>query len=86
MARAMEFMVPFIRDKSRWPYSPDVMYFDQWPVRHPALLFAGLAYGDSDYITLWKLLDPDPTNEEVLRNYPIRQPLLWLDTIEDNNE
>ena len=86
MARAMEFMVPYIRDKSQWPYPPDVMYFDQWPVRHPALLFAGLAYGNSDYITLWKLLDPDPTNEEVLRNYPIRQPLLWLDTIEDNNE
>jgi len=22
--------------------------------------------------------DPDPTVEEIIRNYPIRQPLLWV--------
>jgi len=78
MKKAVEFMAPYVKDKSNWPYPPDVMYFDLWPVRHPFLLFAGLAYNNPDYIDLWKTLNPDPDNEEVLRNYPIRQPVLWL--------
>ena len=78
MRRALAFMYPFIKDKRTWPKPPDVMYFDQWPVRHPALLFGGLALHESRYVDLWKTLDPDPTVDEVIRNYPIRQPLLWL--------
>src|SRR5256885_15245994 len=39
MRQAVAFMYPFIQDKRTWPKAPDVMYFDQWPVRHPALLF-----------------------------------------------
>jgi hypothetical protein len=54
------------------------MYFDQWPVRQPSLLFAGLALGKPEYLALWRRLDPDPKVEEVLRNWPVRQPLLWV--------
>jgi hypothetical protein len=77
MRQALAFMYPFIADKSRWPKPPDVMYYDAWPVRHPALLFGGLALHEPKYIELWKRLDPDPTVEEVVRNFPVRQPLLW---------
>lgn len=78
MRRAMQFMVPYIENKRSWPYPPDVMYFADWPVRQPSLLFAGLAYGQPRYLALWRRLDPDPTVEEVLRNFPIRQPVLWV--------
>lgn len=78
MARAMEYMYPYILDKKKWPKPPDVMYFDEWPVRQPSLLFAGLALGKPEYIALWRTLKPDPTVEEVLRNWPVRQPLLWV--------
>jgi beta-galactosidase len=79
MKKAMEFMVPFIEDKSKWQYPPDVMYFDEWPVRHPSLLFAGLALNEPKYIDLWKKLKPEPATEEGLRNFPIRQVVLWID-------
>ncbi len=75
---AVDFMFPFIKDKEQWPYPPDIMYFDLWPVRQPALLFAGLAYGEPKYIAVWKQLEPDPENNEVVRNFPIRQPVIWL--------
>jgi len=78
MARAMAFMYPFILDKKEWPKPPDVMYDKQWPVRQPCLLFAGLALDKPDYLALWRKLDPDPTVEEVLRNFPVRQPVLWV--------
>ena len=51
------------------PHPPDVMHFDRWPVRHPSLLFAGLALSRPDYVELWRRLEPDPTEEEVLRNF-----------------
>lgn len=75
--KAFEFMVPFIADKKKWPQKPDVMYFDEWPVRQPALLFGGLALKEPSYIEVWRKLNPDPTVEEVIRNYFIRQPVLW---------
>lgn len=78
MRRALEFMYPFIQDKSTWPRAADVMYHEAWPVRHPALLFGGLALRDSRYVKLWKGLNPDPTVDEVIRNYPVRQPVLWM--------
>lgn len=78
MARAVSYMYPYILDKKKWPLKPDVMYFDQWPVQQPCLLFAGLALNKPDYLVLWRKLDPDPTVEEVLRNWPVRQPLLWI--------
>lgn len=77
-ARAMAFMFPFIADKSSWPYPHDVEYFEYWPVRQPSLLFAGIALSRPEYFKVWRRLDPDPTVEEIIRNYPIRQPLLWV--------
>jgi hypothetical protein len=68
-----------MKDKSTWFKEPDVMYFNEWPVRHPLLLFGGLALSKPEYIELWKTLDPDPEVEEVVRNYPFRQPVLWVE-------
>ncbi|WP_319502985.1 alginate lyase family protein [uncultured Draconibacterium sp.] len=73
-----EYLFPFILDKSSWPLEPDVMYWDEWPVRHPFLLFAGKAYEKKEYIKLWKTLEAYPKTQEVIRNLPIRNPLLWL--------
>lgn len=73
-----EFMYPYVKDKSEWPYEPDVMYWEEWPVRHPFLLFAGRAYNQPEYIELWKTLEGYPDTQEVIRNLPIRNPLLWL--------
>ncbi len=76
--KAVEFMFPYIADKSRWPHKPDVQYHENWPVRHPSLLFAGYALARPDYLALWSRLDPDPTVDEVIRNFVVRQPWLWM--------
>lgn len=72
------FMAPFIANKHSWPYRPDVEYFDALPVRQPSLLFAGLAYRKGEYVDLWQRLDPAPAIPEMIRNHPIRQPILWM--------
>lgn len=78
MKKGMDFLVPYIADKTKWPFPKDVMYFDYFPVRIPTLLFAGIVFGEQEYIDLWKKLDPDPTNAEVQRNVPVRQAVLWV--------
>ena len=75
---SVSFYAPFIADKSSWPYPHDVEYFNDLPVRQPSLLFAGLAYNQPSWIKLWKTLNPDPVVPEIIRNFPIRQPLLWI--------
>ncbi|MCF8261157.1 MAG: alginate lyase family protein [Melioribacteraceae bacterium] len=76
---AVDFMYPFIKDKSVWPYEKDVMYWENWPVRHPSLIFAYEAFGEKKYVDLWIELEPEPQMEEIIRNYPLRQPILWID-------
>jgi len=79
LRKAVEFMYPFIADKSRWRLPPDVMYFEYWPVRHASLVFAGLAYREAKYIELWKKLPADPVMTEIQRNMPVRHPSLWCE-------
>jgi Alginate lyase len=76
--RAMEYMARFIRDKKAWPLKPDVMYDNDWPMRQESLLFAGMAFNRQDYLELWKKLTADSKVEEVIRNFFIRQPVLWV--------
>ena len=78
MRKAMEFLYPYLADKSKWPRKPDIQAWEGWPARQPALLFAGLALNEPKYLELWKKLPPDPADEEVKRNIAITQPLLWV--------
>ncbi|MDZ4197969.1 MAG: alginate lyase family protein [Kiritimatiellia bacterium] len=78
MKKAMEFIYPYIVNKNSWPLKPDVMYWDEWPVRHPCLLLAGLKFNNPAYLATWKQQRSDPKTFEVLRNLPLRHPLLWV--------
>jgi Alginate lyase len=78
ICKGAEFLFPFLEDKARWPYAKDVEHFDALPVRAPSLLFCGLGCGRGEYVALWKQLNPDPKDAEIVRNFPIRQPLLWV--------
>jgi alpha-galactosidase len=80
MRKAMEFLYPYLADKSKWladGHRQDVQAWNSWPAQEPSLLFAGLAYHVQKYLDLWERLGI-PTNEEVRRNLAIRQPILWL--------
>ena len=79
IAKAMQYMYPYIKNKKSWPLKPDVMYDAEWPMRHISLLFAGLALGHGEYVELWKTLRSDSNVDEVVRNFFIRQPVLWVE-------
>ena len=70
--------VPVHQRQKSWKGPPDVMYFDKWRMRQEALLFGGLAYQRADYLDVWRKLPPDSDVDEVIRNFFIRQPVLWV--------
>ncbi len=76
--KGIAFLYPYLADKTKWPYQKDVMYWDNWPVAQPALVFGAQAFTKSNWLATWKALDHDPQVEEVIRNLPIRHPLIWL--------
>lgn len=76
--KGIDFMYPFIKDKSTWTYSQDVMYWNDWPVAQPSLIFGAYAYKNKSYYDLWKNLSHTTEVAEVERNLPIRNPLIWM--------
>jgi hypothetical protein len=78
MKMGIQFMYPFIADKTKWTYPKDVMYWDEWPIAHPALIFGFKNYSQKDWFKTWKRLEHFPQTEEVVRNLPVRHPLIWV--------
>lgn len=76
--KGIDFMLPFVMNKSLWKYRPDVMYWDEWPVAQPFLFFGSMGLKNRAYLETWRTLDHFPVNDEVIRNLPIRNPLIWL--------
>jgi len=76
--KGIGFLYPYIKDKSTWPFPKDVMYWDNWPVAQPALLLGAAAFGEKKWLQTWTTLDHAPKEEEVIRNLPVRHPLIWL--------
>lgn len=76
--KGLEFMYPFAANKEKWTFKQDVMYWNEWPVAHPFMLFGFNAYNVKRYLEIWKKLDHNPQEQEVIRNLPIRHPLIWF--------
>lgn len=76
--KGLEFIYPYILNKSKWPFSKDIYIWEEWPVRQSSLLFSGIAYNKSNYIDTFLSLTDNPSNSEVIRNLPLRHPVIWL--------
>lgn len=81
--KGITFLFPYVQHKQDWPYAHDVMYWDNWPVAHPFLIFGAVALGNSEWMEAWKKLDHAPDELEIIRNLPVRHPLIWWNTNEN---
>lgn len=76
--KGIDFIYPYVMDKQSWPFVHDVMYWDEWPVAHPFLVFGALQTGNQEWLSTWGKLEHFPETDEVVRNMPVRNPLLWI--------
>lgn len=79
LKKGLEFMLPFLQDKEKWPYGKDKEHDDVWPVAMPFMLFVGLYFQKPEYLSLWNRLEKYPASEEIRRNISIRCPYLFLE-------
>ena len=78
MEKGINFVYPYVLDKESWIYPKDVMYWDEWPVAHPFLLFGALQTNNENWLSTWAHLEHFPVTDEVVRNLPVRNPLIWI--------
>lgn len=76
--KGIAYLYPYLADKSKWVLKPDVMYWENWPVAQPALVFGAQALRKPEWLATWLNLEHDPKVEEVIRNLPVRNPIIWL--------
>jgi hypothetical protein len=81
--KAIAFMAPYLRDKSKWPYPPDVMHWNDWPVAMSSTLFGAVKFDNTDRFTIWKNSSHfmSPSKKELIRNVVIRNPVIWFEDL-----
>ncbi|MCB9082580.1 MAG: alginate lyase family protein [Lewinellaceae bacterium] len=72
LRKAIDWMIPFLHDKSTWLREPDVTGFDKQPQQRDFLIFAAIGYRNDTYLETWKLLPPQD-------NQPSWNLLIWQD-------
>ena len=77
--KGIDFLYPYIVEKNKWPYQKDVMYWDNWPVAQPFLVFGANAFADENWFKTWKELEHNPKEDEVIRNLPVRNLVICVD-------
>jgi hypothetical protein len=74
----LRFLYPYIQNKNNWPFKEDVMYWETWPIAHPLLVFGAIEFKNKMWFDTWLGLEHFPEVPEVIRNVPIRNPVIWL--------
>jgi hypothetical protein len=78
MVKAVNFLTPYVLDKSKWPYKEDVEAHAFWPVRQPFMLFSSIALSKPELMQFWHQLPLEIQNDEVRRNVALIHPWLLL--------
>ncbi len=79
LKKGIEFMFPYVENKSSWAYPKDVMYWNDWPIAHPFLVFGYIQNNNTTWLKTWINLNHDPQTDEVIRNLPVRNPIIWIE-------
>ncbi len=76
--KGIAYLYPFVADKNKWPFRHDVMHWEAWPVAQTFLFMGASAYHQQEWLDTWKRLNHAPADEEIIRNLPVRNPLIWI--------
>jgi len=80
--KGLNFMLPFLKDKSKWPGNKDVDHWKEQPEARQFMLFAALAGNDPKWFNLWKSLIEKKSSDGSSRSMMLKNPLLWINAIQ----
>lgn len=79
LQKGWDFMLPYLEDKSSWPYTQDIEHFDEVPLQTVGMLLAARALDNDRLMKVWESLSPEQKSAEMERNFAVRQPGLWVE-------
>jgi hypothetical protein len=78
MQQAVDFITYYVKNKSEWPFEPDLAHWDELPGKRPYLLLSSLGYENIDYYNTLQNTPERPLTHEGMRNMPLKNILLWI--------
>jgi hypothetical protein len=76
--KALEYIKPYVIDKSLWPFKKDISHWDEQPGRRPFMFFDAIIQQQPDWVIIWQKCNADFPSDESKRNMPLKNPILWL--------
>ena len=80
----LEFIKPYLENKSAWPYMKDVDHWDEQPYARQFMLFAAMAWNKPEWFDLWKTLNQNFKSNDSRISQSLKNPILWID-LKNNN-
>jgi len=74
LTKGLDFIMPYLKDKTKWPYAKDVANWDDQPNARQFMLLAALAGNNPEWFKLWKALDEKNKSFSA----SLKNPLLWI--------
>jgi hypothetical protein len=78
MQKGVDYIKPYVIDKSKWPFAKDISHWDEQPGRRPFMFFAAMSQQQPEWISIWQKYSADFPSDESKRNMPLKNPILWL--------
>jgi len=78
LTKGIDFMMTYIRDISKWPFSEDVTGWEDQPGRRTFILLDAIARDNPESFSLWLDLDKKMHHDDSMATFALKCPLLWL--------
>jgi hypothetical protein len=78
LSKGLDYMLPYLKDKSKWTVAKDVDHWEQQPEPRLFMLFAALAGNNPNWFDLWKSLDEKKGNDQNRLSMMLKNPLIWI--------
>lgn len=75
--KGLDYMLPYLKDKSKWTGGKDVDHWDSQPDSRQFMLFAAIAGNNTAWFDLWRSLDKKYSDESRF-GMMLKNPLLWI--------
>jgi hypothetical protein len=82
--KGLDFMLPFLKDKTKWTGGKDVDHWDGQPDARQFMLFAAIAGNNPAWFDLWKSLDKEKYTDESRLGMMLKNPLIWISMNKSN--
>jgi hypothetical protein len=78
--KGLDFIYPYLIDKTKWPFKPDISHWELQPSPRQFMLFAALALNSQQWFNVWKAIDNKESKDENIKERHFKNPILFINS------